>query len=139
MSRRAAFVSPPPLHQHVEDLSLAVHGAPEPEPLASNPDNHLVQMPDRARPCSAPPELASETRTELQHPAPDRLVRDVQPALGEKVLDIPEAEREPEIQPDGVSDDLGREPVATVGRALHPVTIPLTTGWRTPQCDIAAL
>src|SRR5882762_714482 len=33
------------LHDDVEDLSLAVHGAPEIHPLAGNPHHLLVQMP----------------------------------------------------------------------------------------------
>jgi hypothetical protein len=36
------------------------------------------------------------------------------PPLGEKLLDIPGAKGEPEIEPDGVPDDLGRDLVARI-------------------------
>jgi hypothetical protein len=42
------------LDQHVEDLALVVDGPPEVYPLASDPDNHLVQVPSIARPGTAP-------------------------------------------------------------------------------------
>jgi hypothetical protein len=35
---------------------------------------------------------------------------------GKDLVDMAQAQREPEIEPDGVADDLGREPVAGVGR-----------------------
>ena len=54
-----------------------------------------------------------EHRPELQHPSPDRLVGEVQPALGEQILDIAEAQREAKVQPHRVSDDVRRELVAS--------------------------
>ena len=38
-----------------------------------------------------------EQRPELQHPLPDRFIRDVQPALGEQIFDIAEAEDEAKV------------------------------------------
>jgi hypothetical protein len=55
----------------------------------------------------------SEYRPELQHPSPDRLVGEVQPELGEQILDIAEAQGEAKIQPHRVSDDVRRELVAS--------------------------
>ena len=53
-----------------------------------------------------------EQRAELQHPSPDRLVGDVQAALGEQILEIAEAQGDPKVQPHRVSDDVRRELVA---------------------------
>jgi hypothetical protein len=39
-------------------------------------------------------------------------VRDINPALGEQLLDIAVAEREPEIDPDRVLDNLGGKAIA---------------------------
>jgi hypothetical protein len=50
---------------------------------------------------------------------PDRLVRDVEPTLGQEFLDISIAEREPQIAPDGVPDDLGWVLVSSIGDGLH--------------------
>ena len=36
-------------------------------------------------------------------------------AFGEEILDIPEADAEPMVEPDGVSDDLARVAIASVG------------------------
>src|ERR1700751_3668939 len=42
--QRRALVAPL-LHQYVEDLAFVVDGAPQVHPAATNPDDHLVQMP----------------------------------------------------------------------------------------------
>ncbi len=39
-------------------------------------------------------------------------------AFGEQILNVPEAEVESKIQPDSVSDDLGREAIAMVWRSV---------------------
>ena len=43
--------------------------------------------------------LLGEQRPELQHPSPDCLIGDIQPALGQQILDIAEAEGEAKVQP----------------------------------------
>ena len=48
-----------------------------------------------------------EQRLELQHPSSNRFIGDVQPALGEQILDIAEAQGEAKVQPHRVSDDVG--------------------------------
>ena len=50
-----------------------------------------------------------EQRPELQHPASDRFIGDVQPALGQQIFDIAEAEGKAKIQPHRVPDDVRRE------------------------------
>jgi hypothetical protein len=50
-----------------------------------------------------------EQRPELQHPSPDRFIGDIQPALGQQILDIAEAESEAKVQPHPIPDDVGRE------------------------------
>jgi hypothetical protein len=44
----------------------------------------------------------------------DGFVRDVEPTLGKKILDVPVAEREAQVEPDGMLDDNRRKPVTTV-------------------------
>ena len=43
-----------------------------------------------------------EQRPELQHPSSNRFIGDVQPALGQQIFDIAEAEGKAKIQPHGV-------------------------------------
>ena len=50
-----------------------------------------------------------EQRPELQHPSSDRFIGDVQPALGQQIFDIAEAEGKAKIQPHGVPDDVRRD------------------------------
>ena len=73
----------------------------------------------------------------MRHPSADRLIGDDDPALSEQVLDIPEAEREAQIQPDGVLDDRRREPIAAVAERLHRQTLPAlrSQGHGSLQCD----
>jgi hypothetical protein len=43
---------------------------------------------------------------------------DDDPAFGKEILNVTKAEMEAKIQPDGVSDDLGREAVAPIRRTV---------------------
>jgi hypothetical protein len=46
---------------------------------------------------------------------------------GEDLVDMAQAERKSEVEPDGVADDLGREPMSGVaggGGRRHPVRLP---------------
>ena len=64
-------------------------------------------------------QVGCDDGSEIIHPPPDGLVRDHNPALGEQVFDIAEAEREPEVQPNRLVNDLRREPVARVADFLR--------------------
>jgi hypothetical protein len=39
----------PALHEHLEDFALMVDGAPQVPPLPGDPNDHLVEVPSRAR------------------------------------------------------------------------------------------
>jgi len=56
--------------------------------------------------------------TELGAPLADRFMANDDASLGEQFLNVAEAEMETTIQPDGVSDDLRREAIATVRRRV---------------------
>jgi len=56
--------------------------------------------------------LSGEQRPEFQNPSSHRFVGDIQTALGEQILDVAIAEREADIEPNGVPDDRRRELVA---------------------------
>src|SRR4051812_42060153 len=132
ISRKAAFV----LRRRCMRMSRtspSLSTARQPEPFAPDPDHHLVEVPGRARPRSPAPQLAGEERPELEHPAPDRLIGHVQPALGQEDFDVAEAERKPEIEPDRVPDDLGRETMTMERRAAqHPTSLPRQLHVTTP-------
>ena len=52
--------------------------------------------------------FSGEQRPEFQYPSPHRFVGDIQPTLREQIFDVAIAEREADIQPDGVPDDSRR-------------------------------
>mgnify|MGYP000892126962 CR=1 FL=1 len=54
-----------------------------------------------------------------QRPLSNGLAADFGTALRQEFLDISQAQREPEIQPHRVPDDLSWKPVALVGNRLH--------------------
>ena len=76
-------------------------------------------MPTIAWPRSIGAQVASELQLELQDPAPKRLVRNIQAAFCEEFLSVAVDEREAQIEPDGVADDVGREPVAALEDRRH--------------------
>ena len=59
-------------------------------------------------------QVIGETRGEFLAPASHRLVGDDNAALGHDQLNIPQAEAECVVEPDGVTNDLGAEPMAIV-------------------------
>ena len=69
-----------------------------------------------------PPQPSRILQPERPAPLADRLVRDVDAALGEEVLDVPKTEAEPVVQPHRVTDDFRRESVSSVAR--HTATVP---------------
>ena len=66
---------------------------------------------------------------------PDRLVGNLDAVLGQHQLDIPEAEAERVVQPNGVADDFGRKAVTMVRirGAFHAATMPYANASRHPS------
>lgn len=103
----------PALQEGIEDVAIGIDGAPEPIFLTLDGDHHFIKLPliGKVAP-RAPAELVGEFEAELRSPFRDGLERDLDAALGKKILDITKAERKPEIEPDRMGDDLSRETVA---------------------------
>ena len=93
---------------------------------AVDPDEHLIQMPAVAGSRPASPQPVGEGLGELPAPAPDRLVGNLNAAFGQHQFDVPEAQAERVVQPDGMADDFGREAVTVmrIRSAFHPATMP---------------
>jgi hypothetical protein len=58
---------------------------------ASNADKNLIKMPGSRRLNSAGSDVGGDWRTELQDPAADRFIADIDPAFGQHFLDVPKA------------------------------------------------
>jgi hypothetical protein len=105
---------PPALDQDLQHLALVVDRAPEVHPLAGNANDHFIEVPAPAGPWARLPKVPRDRRPEItahgvalraQHPTSDRLIGDIQPRLGQKLLGpsgnaarrcLPLAQREPE-------------------------------------------
>ena len=114
---------PAGLNQEIQDFALTVHGTPEIELPPSNYDDHLVQVPAFGRswpPTLNPPRIGP---TEFQDPSSNCLIRDVETTLGKQVLNVPIAQHETAIEPDGMLDDDRWKAVTTVGYLAHPETL----------------
>jgi len=103
-----------------------IDGPPEVLTLAADCHEEFVQMPavaDRSGPMPEPPCVR---QAEGFASVPDGFVRHCDPALGEEVFDVAETEGEAVVEPDGVADNRGREPIAWIVRhiARHPATVP---------------
>ena len=114
---------PAGLNQEIQDFALTVHGTPEIELPPSNYDDHLVQVPAFGRswpPTLNPPRIGP---TEFQDPSSNCLIREVETTLGKQVLNVPIAQRETAIEPDGMLDDDRRKAVTTVRYLAHSETL----------------
>ena len=76
-------------------------------------------MPSRMRFWTALAQTRGDHRPEVVHPAAHDLVRDRDPALRKQILDVAEAEREPQIEPNRLMYDLRREPISGVADFIH--------------------
>src|SRR5271166_26417 len=95
----------------------------------------LVEMPSRRWPRASMAKFSGEQRPEFQDPSPHRLVGDIEPTLGEQVFDVAIAERETDIEPNGVPNDRRGELVAGE-RDRHPPSYRQTEA-RHRSCDRA--
>ena len=65
-------------------------------------------------------EVLGQHRRELQDPPSHRFVGDIQPSLREQIVDVAMAERETDIEPNGVPNDRRRELMAGERNSYSP-------------------
>jgi hypothetical protein len=106
------------LDQNVDHVAVLIHGAPQIPLLAVDSNEDFIQMPVVAQPSLSSLQSPSIVETELLTPLTDRFIGYDDAALGEKLFDIPETQAEAMISPHRIADDLGREPIAGVTRAI---------------------
>ena len=94
-----------------QNLTLVVGRAPEAVPLPVDLHENLVEMPfpvARSNPFDPTLlDLVGEHRPEPVPPVADRLVTDIDASFMKEVFDIPQREREPQIEHHRETDDLG--------------------------------
>jgi hypothetical protein len=109
------------LDQDVQNNTVLIDSSPQPVALATDLQRHLIQMPLVASSHSSSTQPCGEGGPECGAPLADGLVADDDPTLGEQILHVAEAEVEAEVQPHGVSDELGREAIASIERPVSGV------------------
>ena len=109
------------LDQHIENLALSIDGPPQVDHSAVDFQIDLVEMPRRVRLLATLSQVGRDHRSEMVHPTPNRLVGHRHSAFRQQILDVAQAEGEPEIEPYRLVNDLGREPISDVADFLHPL------------------
>ena len=109
------------LQQNVDDITVLVNGTPKILLLTVNPDEQFVQIPSVPETTLLFLETPSKVGSEFPAPSPDGFIGNNNPAFGEEIFDITEAQAETVIDPDGVADDFRWETVSVVTRlgAIH--------------------
>jgi hypothetical protein len=82
---------PSGVDQHFEHFALRIDGPPQVHLLATDLDEHLVQMPASMRFRPSRPKPSCDDRAEGEDPASNGLVGDRDPALGHHLLDVAKA------------------------------------------------
>jgi hypothetical protein len=108
------------LDQHIEDLALSIDRSPQLDHSAVDFQINLVEMPGRVRLLATLSQVGRDHRSEMVHPTPNRLVGHRHSAFRQQILDVTQAEGEPEVEPYRSVNDLGREAVSDVAYFLHP-------------------
>ena len=110
----SSLLVPTTRHQDIQDVAILIDSTPEIPLLSSNLHEQLVNMPSIAQLAPLFSEGSGVLGSKLQTPEADGFVRNNDATLGEEILDITEAKREPMVQPNGMADYCGRKSVAFV-------------------------
>ena len=108
-------------HQDVESVAVLIDSTPEIELFSLNFHEDFVDVPSMAQPALPSSDRPGIFRPKLQAPEPNYLVGDRDATLGEEILHIAEAEREPMVEPNSVTDNLRRKSVASVAGFHAPI------------------
>jgi hypothetical protein len=113
------------LHQDIENVAVLINGAPQISPFTSNGhDVNLIQVPGVSKWASTFFDLSSIHWAKFVTPTADSFIGNNNPALGQKIFDITETHREPEVEPNGLPDNVGVKAVTSVGKFLHRADLP---------------
>jgi len=113
---------PSPLDEDVENEAVLVDRAPEPVCFASDREDDFIHVPFVAASRRPPADLVGERLTEFLSPLAHGLIGHTDPTRSKHLLDHPQAQGEPEIQPDRMTDHLSRKTmtaIKSVGGGLH--------------------
>jgi hypothetical protein len=94
------------LHQDIKHVPILINGSPYIVFLASYGENHLVHVPFVPTTRAAAAQLIGVGLPKFEAPLPDGFIGDDDSTLRQNFLNIAKTERETEIQPNSVTDNL---------------------------------
>ena len=118
------------LYEEVQHFAFIVHGTPQPMPLLTDHNDHLVQMPVVPGFRPSLPQFPCNGLAKLKKPPPHGFVGDIEPALREEIFYVSITQSEPGVDPYRVADDFRWKTVTFKGNVLHPRTLLQATGQR---------
>ena len=131
---RGSCVVAAALHENIEPIPVLIHRPPQVMSLAVDREENFVEVPRVTRPGTPAPELIGILLPKLAAPLPDRLVGHRDATCKQELFNIPITEAETEIQPDRVTDNLGREAVVLIavrcGWSIHAASMPHWGGFQ---------
>jgi len=95
----------PLLHAHIHDLAFVIDSAPDPHMLTANRRYDLIEMPAQRWRQLSTAKVGGDLWAELHRPRTDRFVAHIDTAMRHHLLDIAQAKRETEIEPNRVLND----------------------------------
>ena len=107
--------------QDVQNIAILIHCSPEVKLLTLNLHEDFINMPSVTQSVSVAFDRAGVFRSELETPEADGLVGDDDPPFSQQILYISKAQREPMVQPHGMTDNFGRKSVASVAGFHEPI------------------
>jgi hypothetical protein len=111
-----SFLIPTTLPQEIKHVPVLINGSPPIVILALDRQKHLIPVPFIAGPRTATMELSGIVLAKLAPPFADGFIRDDHAAFKQQFFDIPEAQAETKVEPDGVANDLDRKAVVLIAR-----------------------
>ena len=108
---------PPGLDQHVKNFALGIHGTPEVDQATIDLEIDFVETPGHMRLRQAFAKIGRDHGSKMVHPAAHRLIGNQIPRSASK--SSTSRKGEPDIKPDRLLEDFGREPVPLVAYFLH--------------------
>jgi hypothetical protein len=114
------------LDQNIQKVAILINGSPQIVNAAIDLKEHFIKMPLVPRPRRFSSLVVSINLAELEAPFSDRLIAESDTAHREHLFNIAEAQGEAEVQPNGMTDDLGRESMTMVRRdgGAHQSSMP---------------
>lgn len=104
-----------PLHQTIQHVPVLIHGPPQIVLVSSDGEDDFIEMPLVTGLCSPSAQLIGVRLAKSAAPLPDCFIREYDRARCQQFFHVAIAEGEAIIEPNRVTDNLGRETIPLVG------------------------